>query len=685
MQKLFVIITFFFVAVNITGQTTNADTLLHQADELLYDNTQEAINLSKQVLELTKEDKQRFEALYLLGECHYVLGDLEESLDHYHKSQKIAEKLNDEFLLSKSFLGIGTAHDDNGEPEKGLDLYFKALSIREKLGKKKDISPVLNNIAVAYYKQDKLEKAIEYMKKCVMIDKDLGDSTGLGYSYSNLGSFLYFDNQNDSAIYYHEMALKIRKSLGEKLQVSRSYNNIANAYVDMGEIDLAVDYYKQANDIKRELDNPYELANGILNLGITLSNHNKPKEALPVLLESKEILINFDNKSLLRDNLYALAKTYSLLNNMDSAYSVLMQSYDLNKEIFSETRSQQVEEMVAKYETEKTEKENEELKTQKALSALENEELKSQQAEDSLTMEKSKNKIYLLIGSLVILISIAAIILMRLRINRRTTDVLQGLYSQLEEKNSDITDSIQYAKNIQQALLPSKQDLSILFKESFVLFMPRDIVSGDFYWIHEQGDKVFFAVADCTGHGVPGAFVSVLCNNLLGHAVSERGLSVPGEILTDVNKGIIKRLRKENATVTMMDGMDVSLCMLNKKTNELEFSGAMNPVLIYSENNMIEYKGTKEAIGGFDHGREFETVTHQLKKGDMIYLFSDGYQDQFGGEKGKKFKYKNLKEQLRNLSQKELSIQHDNLEKSHKDWKGDLEQLDDICLMGIRV
>ena len=684
-SRILIAIFIFCSPLLFTAQSNNIDTLLYKATDLLYDNTNKTIELSNQVLQLSEDERHQFDAYYLIGEANYVLGDFEESLKYYRKSQKIAERLKDEFLLSKSFLGIGTTHDDNGDPEKGLELYFKALEIREKLGNKEDLSSILNNIAVSYHKLDKLKKAIEYMRKCASIDRELKDSTGLGYSYSNLGAFLYFDNQNDSAIYYHTKALNIRIELGENLQTARSLNNIANVYIDKKEIDLAIDYYKQAVTIKRTLGNPYELAGGLSNLGSALTNHNRPREALSILEEAREIFKIHDNKNSLKDNLFALAKTYSILNRNDSAYSILIKAYELNKEIFNDTKSEQIEEMVAKFETEKTEKENEELKAQRAIDALENAELKSQRAQDELSMEKSKNRNYLLIGSVLILLLVAGIILTRLRANKRTTNMLQGLNNQLEEKNSDITDSIQYAKRIQQALLPNKQELSQCFNEAFVLFMPRDIVSGDFYWLHEQGNKVFFAVADCTGHGVPGAFVSVLCNNLLGHSVSEHGLTIPGEILTDVNNGITKRLRKENASHTMMDGMDISLCVLNKETNELQFSGAMNPVIIHSKNKLIEYKGTKESIGGLNHGGEFKTINHQLIKGDMIYLFSDGYQDQFGGSKGKKFKYKNLKEKIQDFSDKDLSKQHDILKKLHLEWRGELEQLDDVCVMGIRV
>jgi len=685
MQKLLIILTLSICSLISMGQGYNADSLLQKAENYLYDNTEEAIRLSKKVIEISKQETQLFTANYTLGECYYVLGEFETSLSFYQKSQKIAERLKDEFLLSKSFVGIGTVYDDNGETERGLELYFQALKIREKLDDKKDISSVLNNIAVVYYKQDKLSKAIEYMNKCAAIDLEQGDSTGLGYSFSNLGSFHYFNNNNDSALYCHEKALKIRTALGEQFQIASTLNNMANVYEDMEEIALSFEYYQKSVEIKRKLDNPYELAKVVSNLGIAYSNHGKPREALPLLIEARQILDELNNKSLIKDNLYALAKTYNRLNQKDSAFSVLLQTYNLSKEIFNETKSEQIEEMVAKFETEKTEKENEELKAQRAIAALENEALKAKQAEDALTMEKSKTRSYLLIGSLIIVILIAVLILFLLRTNKRTTNVLQGLNNQLEEKNADITDSIQYAKRIQQALLPNKQDLSHSFNDAFVLFMPRDIVSGDFYWIHEHGDTVHFAVADCTGHGVPGAFVSVLCNNLLGQAVSEHGLTAPGEILADVNAGITNRLRKENAKVTMMDGMDISLCSLNRTTNELKFAGAMNPVLIYSENNLTEYKGTKESIGGFDHGKDYDTISQQVKKGDMIYLFSDGYQDQFGGDKGKKFKYKNLKKNLLEISQKDLTTQHEILKKKHQEWKGDLEQLDDICVMGIRV
>ena len=265
---------------------------------------------------------------------------------------------------------------------------------------------------------------------------------------------------------------------------------------------------------------------------------------------------------------------------------------------------------------------------------------------------------------------------------------LKNAFDEIEYKNQEITASIKYAKRIQKAILPSNKILKHALPESFVFYKPKDIVAGDFYWVEMVEDWVFFAAADCTGHGVPGAMVSVICNNGLNRSVREFGLREPGQILNKTRELVIKEFEKSDEEVK--DGMDVSLYALNRKTNFIKWSGANNPFCVgksngVSEDRLVEIRADKQPIGAFGAGKPFTQHEMQLEKGDMIYSYSDGYPDQFGGEQGKKFKSVNFKKLLADIAEKSMKEQHDMLMASFEKWRGDLEQIDDVCVFGVRV
>ncbi len=257
----------------------------------------------------------------------------------------------------------------------------------------------------------------------------------------------------------------------------------------------------------------------------------------------------------------------------------------------------------------------------------------------------------------------------------------------IERKNKDITDSITYAKRIQQAILPTEQVVKKLFPKSFVLYKPKDIVSGDFYWMEQVGSQNFVAAVDCTGHGVPGAFMSIVGYNLLNQAVNERGIYEPAKILDEMNNGLSKQLRQQGDSMTVRDGMDLSLCSFDIKTNVLQYAGANNSLWLVRNNELHIVKADKCPIGTYvgETLKSFTNHSIQLQEGDLIYLFTDGYADQFGGKDGKKFKYKQLQQVILEMNDKQMDVQLQVLENTINNWRGDLEQVDDILIVGIKV
>jgi len=268
-------------------------------------------------------------------------------------------------------------------------------------------------------------------------------------------------------------------------------------------------------------------------------------------------------------------------------------------------------------------------------------------------------------------------------INREYEGIVIDQKDALADKNKEITASITYAKRIQSAILPPARLVKEYLPQSFILYKPKDIVAGDFYWMEKTGDSVLLAAADSTGHGVPGAMVSVVCHNALARSVREFGLTQPAKILDKTREIIIEEFEKSEEEV--QDGMDISLCALDLKTYSLQWAGANNPLLIIRNSEILETKADKQPVGKFSGGRPFTNHHIELKKGDSLYIFTDGYADQFGGPDKKKLKYKNFKQWLLNHHGKPMEEQKQQLDLALELWKGELEQVDDVCVIGVKI
>ena len=267
------------------------------------------------------------------------------------------------------------------------------------------------------------------------------------------------------------------------------------------------------------------------------------------------------------------------------------------------------------------------------------------------------------------------------------TEELAIKNAELAEKNKDITDSIRYAKRIQEAILPPENVMKNIFPDSFVFAKPKDIVSGDFYWLDKKGDEILFAAVDCTGHGVPGAFMSIVGSTILNQAVNENSAIIPSKLLDKLNRGVSETLNQTSEGTKFRDGMDIALCAVNIKTMELQYAGAYNPLFIVRGKELIELKADNLAIGSYTESHQQQYTNHivQLQKGDTIYVFSDGYSDQFGGPDGKKFKLAQLKTMLLNLNGVTMEQQRIALDRSIEEWRGVLQQVDDMLVIGIKI
>ncbi len=255
--------------------------------------------------------------------------------------------------------------------------------------------------------------------------------------------------------------------------------------------------------------------------------------------------------------------------------------------------------------------------------------------------------------------------------------------AELHEKNKDIINSITYAKRIQRAILPPINHIKEHLKDSFIFYKPKDIVAGDFYWFEHKGDLLFIAAADCTGHGVPGAMVSVVCSNALYRSVNEFGITETGKILDKARELVLETFAKSGDEIN--DGMDISLCSINKKTNKVCWSGANNDLWYIHQNELTEVKAHKQPIGRTTKPSPFPTHHLELEKDTVLYLITDGFADQFGGKEGKKYKRKKLKELIISTQDSYLERQKFKLDKVLENWKGGLEQVDDVTIIGVKL
>jgi PAS domain S-box-containing protein len=269
---------------------------------------------------------------------------------------------------------------------------------------------------------------------------------------------------------------------------------------------------------------------------------------------------------------------------------------------------------------------------------------------------------------------------------KKAEELLVKKNKELEQHNKDMVDSIQYASRIQEAILPDVQKIKSAFKDAFVFYQPKDVVSGDYYFFYQRNDKVFVAVVDCTGHGVPGALMSIIANNILKEVIIKKGLEEPSRILYALDEELFIALNKQNSSDLTNDGMDISLGVFDLRKNILSYSGAFRPLLLLRNNEFIEFEGNRFPIGSYGGiEKEFKTQDIELEENDLLYFFTDGYCDQFGGEQKKKFNRKRFKELLLSARDMEMEEQESFLQYALLNWRQEEEQIDDILIMGIRI
>ncbi len=721
----------------------NPDTAVYYYDRALEFANKAGVNL--QPYNLKKSSELRDMGINLAEKSQYI-----KALEFFFKSEKIdAENENFEGL-SRTFVSIGNAYVNIGQFDKAIEYYIKALEIFEERDDKIGIADCYNNMGTVLKEQGYLDKAIDYHNKSITIfleqlqKTDLKTSEnlkrGLSYCYNNLGIVYWHLDSLDIALDYYFKSLKIKEELDDKSGISQSYNNIAIVYCSREDFEKGIEYFKKSLRINQEIENQNGLTmvyGNISYLHLLLAETAKSEDfkqfhynsALFNGEKAYNIAVKINSLPWKKEAAGHLMNAYDGLGQTDDALKYANIFIQLQDQLFSTEKTKALAEMTTRYEVEKKQFQIESMEKEREL--------------NSKTIHAQRVIIVVVAVSFIVVVIFLFIFIRLLKQKRKANSLLEeqkqeinqqkeeiltqleeietqrdklhiskqeieNLYqvaieqkSTLEKQKRKIDDSIHYAQFIQSAVLP---DLDINFvnrsrgiQSYFIMFRPKDIVSGDFYWATRIKDWLIVTVADCTGHGVPGAFMSMLGISFLNEIVLKGDIINPKLILSTLRSYIINALKQTDAKGSQRDGMDMSVASINTKTKHCLWAGANNPLWIVRANSLDDTKSGLEeirpnAMPVAVHMNMDEYTEHdiQLYDGDRVFLFSDGYADQFGGPYGKKFGFQGgLKQLILNTSSLPIKEQGKELERAFDEWVNPttqvFEQVDDVTVLGIVV
>ncbi|PLX12791.1 MAG: hypothetical protein C0594_01955, partial [Marinilabiliales bacterium] len=651
----------------------------------------------------------------------YDSGRYENSIDFLEKALSYEKELGNKEKEADILNKLGKMLEGTYRFDKSIDCFTEAVKIQEDKGDTIEAAMAYNNIGDVYVEQKNYDKAIEFYEKSLEKDKLLGKEKDMAAGYNNIGIIYYEKGDFETSMSYYEKSVNLLEKLNQQQQLAQSYNNMGNVNYDWTKYKEAIDYYTKSLKIKEGLKMEKGVANSLFNIANVHKTLGEMLKAKDFYLRSNEIAERIKYAELIKANYEALAEVYSSMED----FKIAMEYYKkLSEKLHPAKVKRQISEKQLKY----TDRENEEiaflreeLEKQKILVKFETSNKEMMMKLKDAEIERQEEILMrqrILLGSFVfgfIVILIFSVIIYRQSQQRKRANQKLAMQNEeiqqqkeeieaqrdeieyqrdfvveqkdlIEEQKKEITDSIVYASIIQSAILPPARIITQAALDHFVLYKPRDIVSGDFYWFTVLDNKMVIVAADCTGHGVPGAFMSMLGIATLNEVVNKDKNLVASDILNELRKGIISSLHQTEEEIEAKDGMDISLCVLDTNKKHMQFAGAYNPALVLRNNEIEKIKADPMPIGIHRNmNNSFTDNEYDLQEGDVVYIFSDGYADQFGGPKGKKLKIKKFKEYLLEIHQKPMEEQKAILDERFEEWKGNTEQIDDVLVVGFRV
>jgi serine phosphatase RsbU (regulator of sigma subunit) len=677
---------------------------------------------------------------YNIGVIYASRAEFNKAIECNEIALKNHKKHNDASGIADIYNNLSVIYREKGDYKTSMKYTVKSLRINDSLQDEYGIAEASLNMGTLLYHQHEFERSQEYNFKALELFEKLNFGNGLAECYNNIAMNLFYLEEYNNAEEYFIKALEKNYELGDAQGVSDAYTNLAIIKYNTDDYSSAIDYYYKAYDIDEYLKDQGGIAYILMNLGELHTKTDSLELARQEIMQSIEIAHNLGSLAILTRAYKKMTELESAANNYKEALEYYTLYFNATDSLYSENQIKILQELEITYQSEKKqiliEKQQDSIAKVKALNELaslrekeliadniikekektdaENNAIISKQERDKEAAENQK--LWVIVLSLIIgfiLIAVLAYIVyksylqkkkMNMLLEKKNTEI-EDLYMQTASQKEEIVDSINYAKRIQEALLPEHNFNNKLLVDYFILFKPKDVVSGDFYWKTEVNDWMIIAAADCTGHGVPGAFMSMLGISFLNEIIRKKEVTNAAEVLNQLRTSVIESLGQQDSfnidplSITensqVRDGMDISLAAINLKTKTLQWAGANNPIYMIPDGSteLKEIKGNKMPIGIYVNMTDFTNHEFSISSGDQIYLLSDGFPDQFGGPRGKKFKYKPFKELLFSLRNMPMKEQKTTLENTLESWmkgtnqdgeKYDHPQVDDITIIGLR-
>lgn len=595
------------------------------------------------------------------------------------KAQQVAFKKNMKGILPYCYNNYGVLEYLQGNYSGALKNYFEGLKFVGSNLVMKGI--LLNNIGMNYTDLRDYKKAQEYYQKTISLKKQMGDSARLATTYNNIGVIFNSLRKPEIAKLYFDTTLFLAQKFPDYYTEADALGNIANYNFKKANYKEAEKYCRKAYALKKELQDSYGSATSASDLSAILMASNQLDLAEKTLAEGEKIAIDNNYPEALLPIYQNYSQIYEKKGDFKKALFYINKTISLKDTLLADGKLREAAVKEKEYSFEVIQMKD----------SLQNE---FQKNETKLAHDKQlyKQKLvsYAVIVALTGVLLIAVFIFRAYNEKKKSHLIISEQKKEvelqkhiIEEHQKETIDSINYAKKIQYALLAHDDLLKKNLLDYFVLFNPKDIVSGDFYWATEHNDKFYLACCDSTGHGVPGAFMSLLNIGFLSEAIKEKNILLPNEILNYVRKRLIESIGNDG----QQDGMDCILICIDDKVESktITYAAANNAPILISNNQVIELPKDKMPVGKGERMESFKLQSLSLQEGDVLFLYTDGYADQFGGPKGKKFKYKQLNELLLSINNNSTEEQKVKLMTVFEEWKGNLEQVDDVCVIGIRI
>ena len=600
------------------------------------------------------------------------LGKNGEAIPNFQKAEEIFFNTKQFALESDAFRGEGTAFAKLGEYEKAATCFDHARDAAEKANDKQRIGFSDIMLGNTYQAESDYDKALEYFEKSAVVLKEINSDYGLAGAYISIGNIYYFKKNKPDAKKYYQMCFDLREKQNDKVGMAQAKDDIANVIMEEGNYSEALKDYNEGLILFRSVGDSSSVAESLENIGALFLQMKDYQKSETALLTSLDLSNRFGFYEWKKDAYASLAKLYAATGKFEKAYLYKDSLMIVKDSLMDEDKISQSKEIEAKYENRKNEAQITHLNELNA-------------EKDEVQQKQKQIIIYVSAGLGIVLL--LSFFLVQLNAQRKKANLrLADQNKIIAEKNKDITDSINYASRIQKSVMPDEKILKENVDDYFIFNRPRDIVSGDFYWLAHKGDRTYIAAADCTGHGVPGALVSVIGINMLNKVIEQNGIFSPAEMIEQLHMLVISALNKDASARESKDGMDMGLLCIDKKNKTVLFASAGRPLYYNTTGKLEVIKASRYSIAGEKKAEEkFSETEIQLQPGMSFYLSSDGYVDQFGEASGKKFLSKRFQELLAEIFSAPMKEQGRRVEEAFMNWKGKVEQVDDVMVIGVKI